>query len=67
LEEVKNKGLVNVGDVNAAVRMFVGPLIIYILLGGLLVTDGPPQQPDTEDLKAIVDLYMKAIVSNESN
>jgi TetR/AcrR family transcriptional regulator, mexJK operon transcriptional repressor len=56
---VKNKGLVNVGDVNAAVRMFVGPLIIYILLGGLLVTDGPPQQPDTEDLKAIV--------SNESN
>jgi TetR/AcrR family transcriptional regulator, mexJK operon transcriptional repressor len=64
LEQAKNKGLVNVVDVNAAVRMFVGPLLTYILLGGLIVTDRPPQQPDTKDLEAIVNLYMKAIVKD---
>ncbi|XEC96006.1 TetR/AcrR family transcriptional regulator [Paenibacillus tarimensis] len=63
LEQANSKGLVNVTDVNAAVRMFVGPLLTYILLDGLLVTDSPPQQPDTDDVKAIVRLYMAAVAS----
>ncbi|WP_199621253.1 TetR/AcrR family transcriptional regulator [Paenibacillus alkalitolerans] len=61
LEQAKMNGLINVVDVHTAVRMFVGPLLTYILLDGLLVTDRPPQQPDPEDVKAIVRLYMKAL------
>jgi TetR/AcrR family transcriptional repressor of mexJK operon len=64
LQQAKNKGLVHSVDTNAAVRMFVGPLLTYILLGGVIVTDRPFQQPEMDELDAIVDLYMKAIVKD---
>jgi TetR/AcrR family transcriptional repressor of mexJK operon len=64
LQQAKNKGLVHSVDTDAAVRMFVGPLLTYILLGGVIVTDRPFQQPEMDELDAIVDLYMKAIVKD---
>lgn len=64
LEQAKSKGLVNVVDINVAVRMFVGPLLTYILLGGLIITDRPPRHPETEELEAIVSLYMKTIIAD---
>lgn len=64
LQQAASKGLVNVKDLQAAVRMFVGPLLTYVLLGGLLVADHSPEQPDPADLEAIVSLFMKAIVTN---
>lgn len=63
LEQSKNSGLVNIDDIDAAVRMFVGSLLTYILLGGLIVTERPIQQPEPEEIEAIVSLYMKAIVA----
>lgn len=62
LEQASSKGLVNIVDINVAVRIFVGPLITYILTDGILVTDQTPQQPDDEDIKKIVSLYMRTIV-----
>jgi TetR/AcrR family transcriptional regulator, mexJK operon transcriptional repressor len=48
-------------DGEAAARMFVGPLLTYAVLNGLMV-EGPPQPPAPERIEEIVDLYMKAIV-----
>lgn len=44
----------------AAARMFVGPLLTYAVLNGLLV-EGPPQPPAPAKIEEIVALYMKAI------
>ena len=40
--------------------MFVGPLLTYAVLDGLLA-EGPPRPPAQEKIEDIVDLYMKAI------
>ena len=47
-------------DGDPAARMFVGPLLTYALLDGLLA-EGPPRPPAREKIEEIVDLYMKAI------
>jgi TetR/AcrR family transcriptional repressor of mexJK operon len=48
-------------DREAAARMFVGPLLIYVLLDGLL-TAGEARRPPPERIEAIIDLYLAAIV-----
>ncbi|MDQ5829127.1 MAG: TetR/AcrR family transcriptional regulator [Actinomycetota bacterium] len=61
IERVRERGMVRKdmnGDV--AARMFVGPLLTYAVLNGLLV-EGPPQPPGPEKIEEIVDLYMNAI------
>jgi len=47
-------------DGDTAARMFVGPLLTYAILDGLLA-EGPPHPPVQEKIEEIVDLYMKAI------
>ena len=47
-------------DGETAARMFVGPLLTYAVLDGLLA-EGPPRPPAQEKIESIVDLYMKAI------
>jgi len=47
-------------DGDTAARMFVGPLLTYAVLNGLL-NEGPPRQPAREKIEEIVELYMKAI------
>ena len=44
-----------------ATRMFFGPLVTYVLMDGLLVTEGLTRPPTPENIRGIVDLYMKAI------
>lgn len=66
LEHARERGLV--GDVkkDVAWRMFVGPLLTYFMLGGLLL--GQPQhKPDAESIEEIVDLYVKAIAAREES
>ena len=61
IERSRERGIVRkdvVGE--AAARMFVGPLLTYAVLNGLMV-EGPPQPPGPEKIEEIVDLYMKAI------
>lgn len=47
-------------DGETAARMFVGPMLTYAVLGGLL-SEGPPRSPAREEIENIVDLYMRAI------
>ena len=40
--------------------MFVGPLLTYAVLDGL-IAEGLPHPPEPEKIEEIVELYMKAI------
>jgi TetR/AcrR family transcriptional repressor of mexJK operon len=62
IERAREGGIVR-KDVNGetGARMFIGPLLTYAILGGLLA-EGPPRPPASEVIEEIVDLYVKAIV-----
>jgi TetR/AcrR family transcriptional regulator, mexJK operon transcriptional repressor len=61
IERSRECGVVGPGvDGETAARMFVGPLLTYAVLDGLLA-EGPPRPPAHEKIENIVDLYMKAI------
>jgi pimeloyl-ACP methyl ester carboxylesterase len=48
-------------DTDAASRMFMGTLLTYAILDGLLVGEGPPRPPVPGQVTAVVDLFMKTI------
>jgi TetR/AcrR family transcriptional regulator, mexJK operon transcriptional repressor len=61
IERGRERGVVGPDvDGGTAARMFVGPLLTYAVLDGLLV-EGPPHPPSRERIEEIVELYMKAI------
>jgi TetR/AcrR family transcriptional regulator, mexJK operon transcriptional repressor len=61
IERSRECGVVGSGvDGETAARMFVGPLLTYAVLDGLLA-EGPPPLPAQEKIEEIVALYMKAI------
>jgi TetR/AcrR family transcriptional repressor of mexJK operon len=61
IERGRERGVVGPDvDGGTAARMFVGPLLTYAVLDGLLA-EGPPRPPAREKIEEIVDLYMKAI------
>jgi TetR/AcrR family transcriptional regulator, mexJK operon transcriptional repressor len=61
VERGRERGVVGPDiDGGTAARMFVGPLLTYAVLDGLLA-EGPPRPPAQEKIENIVDLYMKAI------
>jgi TetR/AcrR family transcriptional repressor of mexJK operon len=61
IERERERGVVGTDvDGNTAARMFVGPLLTYAVLDGLLA-EGPPHPPAREKIEEIVDHYMKAI------
>jgi TetR/AcrR family transcriptional repressor of mexJK operon len=62
IEGSRERGIVREDvDGDAAARMFVGPLLTYAVLNGLLV-EGPPRPPAPAKIEEIVDLYIKAIL-----
>jgi TetR/AcrR family transcriptional regulator, mexJK operon transcriptional repressor len=61
IERSRDRGVVGPDvDGGTAARMFIGPLLTYAVLDGLLA-EGPPRPPAQEKIEQIVDLYMKAI------
>ena len=61
IESGRERGVVGPDvDGDTAARMFIGPLLTYAVLDGLLA-EGPPHPPAREKIEEIVDLYMKAI------
>jgi TetR/AcrR family transcriptional regulator, mexJK operon transcriptional repressor len=61
IERSRECGVVGSGvDGETAARMFVGPLLTYAVLDGLLA-EGPPRPPAQEKIEEIVALYMRAI------
>ena len=62
IERSQKNGVAVEGDPEVMIRMFMGPLLTYVLIGGLFKPEGPPQPPTTEKIEEIVELYMKAII-----
>ncbi len=61
VEGARAKGVVGEVNADAASRMFMGALLTYAILDGLLVGEGPPRPPAPEQIAAVVDLFMKTI------
>lgn len=57
----RDEGMIRPVRADAASRMFVGPLLTYVLMDGLFVGDGPPRPPEPERIEEVVDLFMSAI------
>lgn len=65
LREAHRSGVVNIPDVDAATRLFIGPLLTYAILDGLFVPDGPPRPPAPERITALIDLFMQSITATK--
>ncbi|GHO94979.1 TetR family transcriptional regulator [Reticulibacter mediterranei] len=63
LKQAQEEGLITHIDWDAAALMFIGSLLTYALLNGLLSGDEPPQPPTSAQLAPSIDLFMKAISS----
>jgi TetR/AcrR family transcriptional regulator, mexJK operon transcriptional repressor len=60
LETARTHGVARFTDTEAAVRLFIGPLITFVVLEGL-ATAKTPRKPSDRVIKQIVDLYLEAI------
>ena len=63
LNRTQESGLIHIIDKEATTRMFVGPLLTYVVVDGLLSGEGPILHPSTDRIEAIVDLYLQAITT----
>jgi AcrR family transcriptional regulator len=61
MERVRERGIVDIPDAEAATRLFFGPLVTYALLDGLFKPGERSRPPAPEKIEHIVDMYMKAI------
>ncbi|HLG78932.1 MAG TPA: TetR/AcrR family transcriptional regulator [Ktedonobacteraceae bacterium] len=63
LERARESGVaIQPGDTAIMTRLFIGPLLSYVLFDGLLHPQDQPQPPDAEKIEAIVNLFLKAIL-----
>jgi TetR/AcrR family transcriptional regulator, mexJK operon transcriptional repressor len=63
LKQAQEEGLIAKIDRDAAALMFIGNLLTYALLNGLLSSGEPPQSPTSAQLAPSIDLFMRAIRS----
>jgi TetR/AcrR family transcriptional repressor of mexJK operon len=61
LARLRKKGLAAKIDDEAAARMFLGSLLTYAVLDGVLSVDGKPHPPAPKRLAAMTDLFVRAI------
>ncbi len=61
LERARGAGLVRLAHPEVAARLFVGPLLSYVLSDGLLAVPENSRQPTSEELAKLVDLFITAI------
>jgi AcrR family transcriptional regulator len=61
LRRAREEGAIRQVNADAASRMFVGPLLTYVLMDGLFVGDGPPRPPAPETIEEVVELFVEAI------
>jgi len=61
LEHARDRKLVEFEDVEVAARMFIGSLLTYILLDGLMRADEAPRQPALAQITMVVNLFCKAL------
>ena len=61
LRRMGEQGIVAQIDEEAAARLFLGSLLTYMLLDGLLSTESVPLLPAPERLASIVDLFLEIL------
>jgi AcrR family transcriptional regulator len=61
LEDAADRGVIGQVDTDAAARLFVGPLLTYLVIDGLLSAGEPSQQPDATRIASIVALGVAAL------
>ena len=61
LERARAANLVRLPHPEVASRLFVGPLLSYVLSDGLLAGPESSRQPTSEELAKLVDLFVTAI------
>jgi AcrR family transcriptional regulator len=61
LKEMNALKMIRETDYDAAARMFVGSLLTYTLLDGLLASEKIPQKPSPEQIEMMVDLFMRQL------
>jgi len=64
LKLAQKEGLIANIDRDAAALMFIGSLLTYALLNGLLLSGETPQPPTAAQLAPSIDLFIRAISSN---
>lgn len=62
LEHVQQRKMIQVEDVEVAARMFIGSLLTYIIIDGLMLVDEQPHQPDLSHITSLVNLFVKALL-----
>ncbi len=63
LERARENGVaIGQGNPEIMTRLFIGPLLTYVLFDGLLRPQSNPQPPDTQKIDEIVNLFLKAII-----
>ena len=60
LETARANGIAHFANTNTVVRLFIGPLVTFLVLDGL-GTAKPPRKPSGRVIKQIVDLFLEAI------
>jgi TetR/AcrR family transcriptional regulator, mexJK operon transcriptional repressor len=61
LEHARERQLVEFEDVEVTARMFIGSLLTYILLDGLMLAGETPHQSDLAQITMVVNLFCKAL------
>jgi len=61
LKRLRKKGLAAKIDDEAAARMLLGSLLTYTLMDGILASDNVPRPPAPKRIRAIADLFVRAI------
>ncbi len=57
-------GVITVSRPELAARLFVGPVVSFVILDGVLV-EGPPQRPDEQTLAFVVDAFIASLRAGE--
>lgn len=65
LESAQASGIIACDDPEAAIRLFVGSLLTYVLGDGLLAADGVPRAPSPERVVALVHVFLRAITPHQ--
>jgi AcrR family transcriptional regulator len=65
LRRAQQRGLVEQGDPAVMARLFMGPLLMYVVLDGLLAPRRASQPPDAGEIEQTVDLFMRAVSRQE--
>ncbi|TDE43724.1 TetR/AcrR family transcriptional regulator [Nonomuraea mesophila] len=61
LERARDYELIEVADLDAATRLYVGGVLTYFLPDGIVAANGPAAAPDRERIEQIVDLFLRAL------